>query len=43
VESLRRAFWLFAYCYNRRCLFWHDKPKLKQTNMGLAQFLPSIV
>ena len=43
VESLRRAFWLFAYCYNRRCLLWHDKPKLKQTNMGLAQFLPAIV
>ena len=43
VEALRRAFWLFAYCYNRRCLFWQDKPKLKQTNIGLAQFLPSIV
>jgi hypothetical protein len=43
VEALRRAFWLFAYCYNRRCLLWHDKPKLKHTNMGLAQFLPIIV
>ena len=43
VEALQRVFWLFAYCYNQRCLFWHDKPKLKQTNTGLAQFLTAIV
>jgi IS1 family transposase len=43
VESLRRAFWLFAYCYNRRCLLWHERPKLKQANIGLAQFLTAIV
>jgi insertion element IS1 protein InsB len=42
VETLRRAFWLFVYCYNRRCLFWHDKPKLKQANIGLALFLTAI-
>jgi IS1 family transposase len=40
VQSLKRAFWLFAYCYNRRALYWHDKPKLKRANIGLAQFLP---
>jgi IS1 family transposase len=43
VETLRRAFWLFAYCYNRRCLLWHERPNLKQANIGLAQFLPAIV
>ena len=39
VEALRRAFWLFTYCYNRRCLLWHERPKLKQANIALAQFL----
>ena len=39
VEALRRAFWLFVYCYNRRCLLWHERPKLKQANIALAQFL----
>jgi hypothetical protein len=43
VEALRRAFWLFVYCYNKRCLLWHDRPKLKQANTGLAQFLPAMV
>lgn len=42
LESLRRAFWLFVYCYNRRCLFWHGKPRLKRANIGLAEFLPAI-
>jgi hypothetical protein len=41
VESLRGAFWLFAYCYNKPCLLWHERPNLKQANIGLAQFLPA--
>ena len=43
VEALQRVFWLFAYCYNQRCLLWHDRPKLKQANIGIAQFLPAIL
>ncbi len=42
IDSLRQVFWLFAHCYNKRCLFWHDKPKLKRANIGLAQFLTAI-
>ena len=42
LEALRQAFWLFVHCYNKRCLFWHNKPKLKRANIGLAQFLTAI-
>ena len=41
LPALQRLFWLFAYCYNRRCLLWHQRPKLKRANIGLAQFLPA--
>jgi hypothetical protein len=40
---LRRAFWPFAYCCNRRCLLWHDKLELKRANIGLARFLPALL
>ena len=43
VESLRQAFWLFVYCYNRRRLLLHQNTKLKAANTSLAQFLPALL
>ena len=43
LDSLRRAFWLFVFCYNRRRLWLHRNAKLKNANIGLAQFLPAIL
>ena len=39
IESLRQAFWLFVYCYNRRRLLLQRHPKLKPT---LMEFLPPL-
>ena len=43
VVSLRQAFWLFVYSYNRRRLQLQRHPKLKEANISLAQFLPAIL
>ena len=43
IVSLRQAFWLFVYCYNRRRLLLHQNAKLKAANTSLAQFLPAIL
>ena len=40
IESLRQAFWLFVYCYNRRRLFKRKHPK---HDKRLADFLPQLL
>jgi insertion element IS1 protein InsB len=39
IEALRRAVWLFVYCYNRKRLFKHRYPK---RNPPLPDFLTAI-
>lgn len=39
IEALRKAIWLFVYCYNRRRLFKYKHPNLKNAVPPLQTFL----
>lgn len=42
IKSLRRAMWLFVFCYNRKQLWQMRYPNLKKSRRPITDFLPGI-
>ena len=42
IYALRRAVWLFVFCYNRKRLWQRRYPNLKKVRKPLTDFLPGL-
>lgn len=42
IAALRRAVWLFVYCYNQKRLWQMRYPHLKKARRPLTDFLPTL-